>query len=352
MLQHRPKQSFFFCVGQAETKFENLKRRYRLRKNAVKKAKPSGTGKSKALAKAEAELKAYDFLKWLDPFVSGAESISNLDDEVDEEIGINEVPDEEFRRISDISDDDLDEDSDDDDELLGETGTKATDAGDGSKENVAEERDDGEKQSKQNVKGKKKAPIQKPLSKFPDGVPPLKKTKVTTDQLLATINKRLHDRKHEKLEKRAMKEQEPPIDEFDVFGKMVANELRSLPKRKQVKLKHDINNAIFKYQCEVEEEELYVPPVMMQQGYQQAPAQQQQQQQNHPLHNLASPLQPIYINPQQTPPPYSHDKTANKTYTNLLSVPDPVTDIRLVSAAESGTSSNSRSPYQSSYGSY
>ena len=119
MLQNRPKQSFFFCVGQAETKFDNLKRRYRLRKNAVKKAKPSGTGKSKALAKAEAELKAYDFLKWLDPFVSGAESIPNLDDdadEVDEEIGINEDPDEEFRRISDISDDYLDEDSDDDDD--------------------------------------------------------------------------------------------------------------------------------------------------------------------------------------------------------------------------------------------
>lgn len=44
------------------------------------------------------------------------------------------------------------------------------------------------------------------------------------------------------------------LDEDGIFGKMVANELRSLPKDKKIRLKHDINNSIFRYQCEAEQE--------------------------------------------------------------------------------------------------
>ena len=76
----------------------------------------------------------------------------------------------------------------------------------------------------------------------------------------------------ERMEKMARKAEEKEADESDVFGKMVAFELRCLPKRKQAKLKHDINNAIFKYQCEVEEEKN-----QEQQHYRK---QQQQQKQN------------------------------------------------------------------------
>ena len=63
--------------GEAEDKFVKLKNRYSRRKTTVKKAKRSGTGRTKELVAAEAALKAYDFSKWLDPFVSGAESVSN-----------------------------------------------------------------------------------------------------------------------------------------------------------------------------------------------------------------------------------------------------------------------------------
>ena len=59
--------------GEAEDKFVKLKNRYSRRKTTVKKAKRSGTGRTKELVAAVAVLKAFDFLKWLDPFVSGAE---------------------------------------------------------------------------------------------------------------------------------------------------------------------------------------------------------------------------------------------------------------------------------------
>jgi hypothetical protein len=57
-----------------------LKRRYRKRKLAYKREKPSGTGRTKAFVKAEKALAEYSFLQWLDPFVQGAESVSNMDE--------------------------------------------------------------------------------------------------------------------------------------------------------------------------------------------------------------------------------------------------------------------------------
>lgn len=42
-------------------------------------------------------------------------------------------------------------------------------------------------------------------------------------------------------------------DADDVFGLMVATELKCLPNSKKRKLKHEINNLIFKYQEENEE---------------------------------------------------------------------------------------------------
>ena len=100
---------YFLFSGQAEIKFEGLKRRYRSRKLAVRKAKPSGTGRTTEVIKAEAALAAYDFLKWLDPFLQGAESLSNMDaaDENSQE--------EEMSRLEsrpDVSDDENLSDSD------------------------------------------------------------------------------------------------------------------------------------------------------------------------------------------------------------------------------------------------
>ena len=43
-------------------------------------------------------------------------------------------------------------------------------------------------------------------------------------------------------------------DEDDLFGKLVAAELKSLPKRQKYRLKHEINNLIFNYKLQNEDE--------------------------------------------------------------------------------------------------
>ena len=243
--------------------------------------------------KAEAALKMYDFLKWLDPFVSGAESVSNLDDPID--LDIETQGEENNSQETDYHPEEELSDSEDSDE-----------------ENVAEgsqskvEGSQGKVEEGKEVDSKKKKRLP---TKLPDEIPPHKKVKVTTDDLLATINKPLHEKKKEKLEK---KEREPndSVGDNDIFGKMVANELRSLPKRKQSKLKHDINNAIFKYQCEVEQEEFYAP----------------------------------------TPPTYRQE-ISGASFSSLINLAAPVIDSRLVSPSGTSTSSYPASPYDA-YGSY
>ena len=54
-------------------------------------------------------------------------------------------------------------------------------------------------------------------------------------EVLKVISKRLADR-------------ESINNEDDVFGKMVAAELKSLPKRLKFRFKHEINNSIYKFQ--------------------------------------------------------------------------------------------------------
>ena len=156
-------------------------------------------GRTEALDKAEAALKRYDFLKWLDPFVSGAESVSNLDDPID--LDIRTQGEENNSQETDYHPEEELSDSEDSDE-----------------ENVAEGSQSKVEEGKE-VDSKKKKPLP---TKLPDGIPPHKKVKVTTDELLATINKPLHEKKKEKLEK---KEREPndSVGDNDIFGKMVAN---------------------------------------------------------------------------------------------------------------------------------
>ena len=157
--------------------------------------------------KAEAALKMYDFLKWLDTFVSGAESVSNLDDPIDLDIE-TQGEDHNSQETDYHPEEELSDSEDSDEENVAE----------GSKSKV--EGSQGKVEEGKGVDSKKKKPL---LTKLPDGIPP-HKVKVTTDELLATINKRLHEKKKEKLEK---KKQEPndSIGDNDIFGKMVANEL-------------------------------------------------------------------------------------------------------------------------------
>ena len=322
--------AIFFCAGEAEANYAKLKARYSRRKTELRKAKHSGTGRMKALEKAESDLKMYDFLKWLDPFLSSAESISNLDDPIEQDSQTTDShmydeessPEESDEEESDINPDPEDANKENKDQENDSYGENELD-------NVSEislgkiskamkgscEDDDTNLESVSGGKKKKvNAQPRQPLSKLPDGIPQFKKSKVTSDEILATINKRLHEKKKEKQDKKEAKES---VDENDIFGKMVASELRSLPKKMRSKLKHDINNAIFKYQCQLEEEES--PRSLLQQPEQQPDQQQQQIDVPHPFQTYRQ---------EMTGPNYT-----------TLQLPGAVLDPRMMSPSGSSTSS-------------
>ena len=77
------------------------------------------------------------------------------------------------------------------------------------------------------------------------------KKRVTANELMLTINKQLHERS----EKSKQVTENHNDDAETTFGKMVADELRALPKSTKIMLKHDINESIFKYQIQLQEHE-------------------------------------------------------------------------------------------------
>ena len=70
---------FFLLLREPERLFENLKKRFSKRKNALKRLKRSGAGRNDGVQKAEEELRKYAFLEWTNPYVATRDSISNLD---------------------------------------------------------------------------------------------------------------------------------------------------------------------------------------------------------------------------------------------------------------------------------
>ena len=86
------------------------------------------------------------------------------------------------------------------------------------------------------------------------------KKRVTANELILTINKWLHERS----EKFKQVTENHNDDAETIFGKMVADELRALPKRMKIMLKHDINESIFKYQMQLEEHESKASKLLVQ----------------------------------------------------------------------------------------
>ena len=77
-----------------------------------------------------------------------------------------------------------------------------------------------------------------------------KNKRVSPDELMLTISKRLNERS----ETKSKPVSENCDDAETIFGKMVADELRALPKKMKIMLKHDINESIFKYQMQLEQD--------------------------------------------------------------------------------------------------
>ena len=205
---------FLIVSGEPERLFENLKKRFSKRRTAVKKAKRSGAGRIDA-QKAEEELNKYAFLEWSLDVTSGIGGSG---------VGINEgfeANDELEEKEQDESDNGEDVDGDDDDEGI-EVKTP-----------------------------KRKREIEtKDVKSNPANEIKWKKKRVSPDELMLTISKRLNERS----ETKSKPVSENCDDAETIFGKMVADELRALPKKMKIILKHDIDESIFKYQMQLEED--------------------------------------------------------------------------------------------------
>ena len=217
---------FLIVSGESERLFENLKKRFSKRRTAVKKAKRSGVGRID-LQKAEEELNKYAFLEWIIPCIAVKDSISNLDVTSGiggSGVGINEgfeANDELEEKEQDESDNGEDVDGDDDDKEI-EVKTP-----------------------------KRKREIEtKDVKSNPANEIKWKKKRVSPDELMLTISERLNERS----ETKSKPVSENCDDAETIFGKMVADELRALPKKMKIMLKHDINESIFKYQMQLEED--------------------------------------------------------------------------------------------------
>ena len=68
---------YFTLENMAKTCFENLKKRYNKKQNAVKRATRSGAGRD-GVSRYENEVKKYAFLAWLDKHVLPRESKTNV----------------------------------------------------------------------------------------------------------------------------------------------------------------------------------------------------------------------------------------------------------------------------------
>lgn len=184
---------FFNFIGEAKRRFENLKKRYSKKKKAFKMATRSGAGGREANV-AEAEMKNYDFLSWLSPYLRLRDTENNLPHNNVTELTANESYTE--TNTNDFEDD-------------------------GDLSDAYEESIKSLKTGNCTASTKRKS-----------------SEECSEKDFMEVIRKTL---------------QEPPVvakspDADDIFGMMVANEIRGFSERLKRRLKNDINNLIFKYQ--------------------------------------------------------------------------------------------------------
>lgn len=70
--------NFFYLSGTAQKLFENIKKRYSKRRQAVLKASRSGSGRND-VETVENQLKDYEFMAWINPFIKTRKSKSNFE---------------------------------------------------------------------------------------------------------------------------------------------------------------------------------------------------------------------------------------------------------------------------------
>ena len=192
----------FVILGEARRRFDNLKKRFSKKKKAMKDATRSGSGSQEASV-AERGLKEYEFLSWLAPFLRLKATDDNLSMHVPPENNDNV---EEF-----------------DNSLFGSDEESIV----VNEDERSDRLNNGDSNSGKNV-----------ITKQPSRKRPSPNLQSQEDVIMEKIVKVLEA------------PSEATQDADDIFGLMVSKEIKGLSERNKRKLKHDINNLIFKYQEE------------------------------------------------------------------------------------------------------
>ena len=232
----------FYLSDTAQKLFENLKKRYSKRRQAVLKASKSGSGRSD-VATVNDQLKDYEFLAWINPFIKTRRSKSNfapLEEASSSNIGegINDddneyVEEEEEEEVEQDDRDSLFDNSPDLPKLENETNLPFN--------------TDSTTFSQSKLEKRKSVNHTTPPSR-----PKAKKASTKEnkkDELLSTMSLLMKQR----IDKNASKNEEE-----DVFGGMISNELKKLPELLKVQAKHEINGVIFKYQMQNQQQKSYL----------------------------------------------------------------------------------------------
>ena len=183
-------RDFFLLLGEPKRLLENLKKRLSKKKNPLKRLKGSGAGRNDGVQKAEEEFRKYAFLEWINPYVAARGSISNLDVTPGGSDVVDDNGHEEFEE-------------EENDESGGEEYFEGDD-------NEVEA-----KTSKRKIKSEIKNVKSNPAKDMKW------KKRVTANELMLTINKRLH----EMPEKSKQVTESHNDDAERIFQKMVADEL-------------------------------------------------------------------------------------------------------------------------------
>ena len=203
----------FFYLDTAQKLFETLKKRYSKKRMSYKNSSRSGAGLNEVKA-AKKGLEDYAFLAWLEPFTRPHRGKTNVPEDT-EEFKSMQSPLQHGQSLSDLSDfPDSDNDS---------IATSAM-------EDSPVVTKPLPKNLKREMPGKKEKASGKKIST---------QKSVEIDAMKAMTN--FMNRKLEQNEDKENKECE------DVFGKLVAVELKKFPENIKYRLKHEINNLIFNY---------------------------------------------------------------------------------------------------------
>ena len=212
----------YLILGTASKRFEALRKRFNRRRKQFSEASRSGSGTAD-VAESSQNLKEYAFLAWLQPYIKPRNTKTNLRGDADS--AGNDEWDTESNLLE--NEDDIDSVFDDDNE---------SDYNPRSPPVVNQVQNTGKREAAKQTEARTR-----PAKK-------LKQTEMqkSESEMVKTMTKVMQ----RKLEKPRISSAENSLSTDDLFGKLVASEIKQFPTNLKILAKHEINNVIHKFQMQ------------------------------------------------------------------------------------------------------